>query len=50
MKIGDLVTTIGHSIYVGVVIEKVFEGEWYVHWFDDDVMTCEYESHLRVLA
>ncbi len=50
MKIGDLVTTLNQSIYIGVVIEKVFEGEWYVHWLNDDDMTCEYESHLRLLA
>ena len=50
MKIGDLVTTLNQSIYIGVVIEKVFHGEWYVHWLNDDDMTCEYESHLRVLA
>ena len=50
MKIGDLVTTFSQSVYVGVIIEMVFEGEWYVHWFDDNEMTTEYESHLRLLA
>ena len=50
MKIGDLVATIGQYIFIGVIIEPEFEGEWYVHWFNDDAVTCEYESHLRVLA
>ena len=50
MKVGDLVTTFSQSIYIGVIIEMVFHGEWYVHWFNDDDMTSEYESHLRLLA
>ena len=42
--------TIGQYIFIGVIIEMVFEGEWYVYWFDDNEMTTEYESHLRLLA